>query len=292
MTYKSSHKSIFLNEFLELFSSCSLNYFVDGTLGAGGHSEAILEAHPEIQRLFGIDGDTDALELAQKRLARFGDKVTLIHGDFRNLSKLIPVEKVQGIFYDIGLSSMQIDEADRGFSFAREAPLDMRRDTSLPLDAKTVINTFPEKKLGEIFRDLGEEPHWRKAAKAIVDARRKKPIKTTTDLAAVLENILFRRGHLHPLTLVFQGLRIFVNDELKSLEEGIIQAIDLLDTGGRFGVIAFHSLEDRIVKNLFRDSAKKKETFLLTKKPLIATREEIRANPRSRSAKLRFIEKL
>lgn len=287
-----THIPVLLKEVLEGFAPLSLSCFVDATLGGGGHAEAILETHPEIETFCGIDGDPEALEYCQKKLHKYKNKITLIQGNFRNFRKIVPCETGEGALFDIGLSSMQIDEGDKGFSFSRDAPLDMRKDPNLKIDAKKVINTFTEDKLGEIFRELGEERYWRKAAKAIVEARRKKPITTTFELINVLENVLYRTGKRHPMTLIFQALRIYVNDELKSLEEGICEAIEWLAPQGRLGVIAFHSLEDRIVKNLFRDKAKEKKVILLTKKPFMATREEIRINPRSRSARLRFIEKL
>jgi 16S rRNA (cytosine1402-N4)-methyltransferase len=198
---------------------------------------------------------------------------------------------------------MQFDRAYKGFSFSKEGPLDMRMDPEGSLTAKEIVNRWTEKKLGDLFREYGEDPRWKRAAKAIVEARRKKTIETTTDLAEIISEALRTRtkGKLHPATLVFQALRICVNRELESLEEGLSKAIDLLSPGGRIGVISFHSLEDRIVKNFFKEasfvSAKNKQhdvprLRLVTKKPLVPTLAEIRANPRARSAKMRFAEKL
>ena len=270
--------------------------FIDGTVGAGGHAQALLENHPEIERFYGFDQDELALEIAADTLAPFSEKVKLIHGNFRNLKTLVPEKKIDGIFLDIGVSSMQLDRPEKGFSLYKEGPLDMRMDASNAIDAAQVVNTFSEKELGNIFRDLGEEPRWRTVAKTLVEARKKKRIKTTTDLTEALKHVLTwggRKGKkIHPMTLVFQALRIYVNDELGAIQEAIPQAIDLLAPGGLLGIISFHSLEDRIVKYAFRAAAQEKCVSLLTKKPLIADREEIRQNPRSRSAKLRFVEKL
>jgi 16S rRNA (cytosine1402-N4)-methyltransferase len=190
---------------------------------------------------------------------------------------------------------MQLDQAEKGFSFSKEGPLDMRMGPATQLTAREIVNHWPEKKLGELFRDYGEEPKWRQAAKAIVGARRKAPFKTTSELAEFLVAQIGFRGKkkLHPATLIFQALRICVNGELDSLEKGLTQAIARLSSGGRIGVISFHSLEDRIVKNIFREEASQKKTLrLLTKKPLVPTAGEMKKNPRARSAKMRFAEKL
>jgi len=292
----SPHISILLEEFLNFFADQEIHSFVDGTLGAGGHSFAILSAHPEIQHFFGIDRDPQAIEIARQRLEPFKEKIQLIHGSFHELNLLVPVLGIDGMFLDLGVSSMQLDRPEKGFSLYKEGPLDMRMNPEADLDAATIVNTFSEKELGELFRDYGEEPRWRRAAKAIVEARRKKKIRTTTDLCEVLKTVLTwsgRKGkNIHPATLVFQALRIKVNEELKTLESGLQCAIERLNPGGRLGVISFHSLEDRIVKLSFRQAAVEKKVKILTKKPLIASREEMRKNPRSRSAKMRFVEKL
>ena len=209
---------------------------------------------------------------------------------------MVPEEKIDGIFLDIGVSSMQLDRPEKGFSLYKEGPLDMRMDASQDLDAARVVNTFSEKELGRIFLELGEEPRWRRAAHAIVEARKKKRFKTTTDLTEALKPVLTWGGRggkkIHPMTLVFQALRIYVNDELGAIQGVIPEAIDLLAPGGLLGVISFHSLEDRIVKNAFREAAQNKKVRLLTKKPLIADLAEMKRNPRSRSAKMRFVEKI
>lgn len=229
------HKSILTETFLSFFENRKIFTFIDGTLGAGGHAKALLEAHPEIECLYGLDQDEDALEIAKKTLEPFKQKIRLLHLNFRMMDQL-DCKSIDGIFLDLGVSSMQLDRAEKGFSFSKQGPLDMRMDHSQSLDAAKVVNTFSERQLGEIFRDLGEEPRWKKASQAIVHARKKKRIKTTEDLAEVLKPVLSRGGKkINPLTLIFQGLRIFVNDELKALEEGLKKGIAMLSPLGRMG---------------------------------------------------------
>jgi 16S rRNA (cytosine1402-N4)-methyltransferase len=290
------HQSILVKEFLSFFSELAIRTFIDGTLGAGGHARVLLEAHPEIERLYGFDRDPEALEIAAETLNPFQERITLIQANFTDF-ELYVSGPVEGIFLDLGVSSMQLDRPEKGFSLYKEGPLDMRMDPTSHPDAETVVNSYSEQDLGRIFREYGEEPRWRAAAKAIAQARAKKRLKTTTDLTEALKHVLTwggRRGKkIHPMTLIFQALRIYVNDELKVLEKMLPKGIDALSPGGRFGVLTFHSLEDRIVKHTFRRfAAEEKAVKILTKKPLVADREETRRNPRSRSAKLRFIEKL
>jgi len=289
------HKPILVESFLSFFQHKKINIFVDGTIGAGGHAKALLEKHPEIQRFYGLDQDELALQIAAETLAPFSKKIKLIHGNFCSMQDLVP-EEVEGIFLDLGVSSMQLDRPEKGFSLYKEGPLDMRMDTTQSLNAEMVVNTFSEKEIGKIFRDLGQEPRWRLAAKTLVEARKKKKLKTTTDLTESLKHVLTWSGRkgkkIHPMTLVFQALRIFVNDELDVIKKTIPDAIEMLTLGGRFGVISFHSLEDGIVKHSFKQYAQEKKVALLTKKPLVADPAEIRQNPRSRSAKMRFVERL
>ncbi|HSW72305.1 MAG TPA: 16S rRNA (cytosine(1402)-N(4))-methyltransferase RsmH [Chlamydiales bacterium] len=292
------HIPVLLDEILKFLADKKFSTFFDGTVGMGGHAEAILKGHPEIKKYLACDQDKDALRQAEKRLSPWKDKVEFIHGNFSHIQDYLKEKKipcVDGVLFDVGVSSYQLDTETRGFSFMKKGPLDMRMDQSLPLTAETVVNEFPEKKLGELFRDLGEERRWRLAAKAIAEARAKKRIETTWDLVEVLQRVLKRTRHLHPATLVFQALRIYVNDEIHALEKGLKSAIEKLCPEGMIGVISFHSMEDRIVKNQFRDlKARKKkagELTLLTKKPVVPTMKEMRANPRSRSAKLRFAQK-
>lgn len=307
----SPHLSVLLPAVVEAFSQVCLNTFVDGTLGAGGHSAALLEAYPAIERLIGIDQDPTALEVAAKRLDPWKNKVSLCHNNFANLDSVLDnygIGTVDGILLDLGVSSMQFDMAEKGFSFMREGPLDMRMNPSQPLNAADVINTYSERDLGRIFREYGEESQWRAAAQTIVASRKEKPILTTFDLVNILKPIFsWKKKGINPLTLIFQGLRIYVNSELDRLNAVIPKAIDRLSVGGRLAIISFHSLEDRIVKNQFRAAASDKEddsgfgdgTFIdkiptvkiLTRKPLTPSEEEIVRNPRSRSAKLRVVEK-
>jgi 16S rRNA (cytosine1402-N4)-methyltransferase len=306
------HLSVLLNEVVHSFEPCQLKVFVDGTIGAGGHAEAILQAHPEIELYLGIDQDTQALRLAEQRLQPWRQKVLFKHGNFAAIDRFlkeINQTKADGILIDLGVSSMQLDQAERGFSFSKEGPLDMRMNTEGELTAAAIINTWSEQELGRIFREFGEEKRWRTAAHAIVKARNEKFISTTGELVDVLKPHFSwnpKKG-INPLTLIFQGLRIAVNQELDVLESFMSNAIDVLNPQGRVAVISFHSLEDRIVKNSLRLAASDKwETSgigglfldkdpiveLVTKKPICATEEEIKENPRSRSAKLRVAEKL
>ena len=304
MNQYSHHKPVLVDEVIKSFEGVKLSVFLDGTLGAGGHAEAILKAHPEIQSYIGIDQDIDALQIAKKTLSSFREKCKFLQGNYKDAHEMIQPLKANGILLDIGVSSMQLDQGERGFSFQKKGFLDMRMDQSKKLTAEEVVNGFSEIKLGEIFRLYGEERHWKRAAKAIILARRKKRIKTTEELAGILKAEGIGKKKLHPATLVFQALRIFVNDELGVLEEGLKPLGDCLEQGGRMAVISFHSLEDRIVKNRFKeitrpliplDYREKKQPAkfrLIYKKPLVATREEMRDNPRSRSAKLRVVEKI
>ncbi|MGR3912639.1 MAG: 16S rRNA (cytosine(1402)-N(4))-methyltransferase RsmH [Candidatus Rhabdochlamydia sp.] len=304
MNQKRKHTSVMLEECLKGFEGCHLPVFFEGTVGAGGHAEAILSAHPEIERYIACDQDPEALELAKERLTPWKDKVEFVRANFKDLDEVLKarnVEWVNGFFFDFGVSSMQLDQGEKGFSFMREGPLDMRMDPDGQLTAKEVVNSYSEKKLGEIFQTVGEEPHWRKAARAIISARKNKPIETTQELSCLMtEALAFKRGgKLHPATLVFQALRIVVNQELEAIEIGLKKALDFLTPQGRVGTIAFHSLEDRIVKNMFRSACFKPKSKagkgflnLLTKKPWMPSFKEAKKNPRSRSAKMRFAEKI
>ncbi|MBX7066191.1 MAG: 16S rRNA (cytosine(1402)-N(4))-methyltransferase RsmH [Parachlamydiales bacterium] len=282
------HIPVLLREVLEVFAGQNLRTFFDGTLGAGGHAKAILEAHPEIERYIGCDQDPRAHSIAKEVLSPWGKKVEFVRGQYAE--QVAAVDGcIDGFLIDIGVSSMQFDERERGFSFMGDAPLDMRMDPEGELTAAEVVNRYPEKELARIIFEYGEERRSRQVAKAIVDARRKRPIRTTGELVEIIKPVA-TRGKLHPATLVFQALRIEVNDELGQLERGLKAAIEKSCSGGRVAAISFHSLEDRIVKNVFRDA--KDRVKILTKKPIGPTAEEIRANPRSRSSKLRSCEKI
>lgn len=288
------HLPVLLREVLAVFEGQQIAIFFDGTLGAGGHAKAILEAHPEIEKYYGCDRDPVALEIAARTLEPWGKKVEFIRGPYADAAEYLDeagVECIDGFLIDIGVSSMQLDERERGFSFMGDAPLDMRMDPDAPLTAEKIVNQYPEAELARIFFEFGEERRSRQVAKAIVEARRKRKIRTTGELVEIVKPVA-TRGRLHPATLVFQALRIVVNDELGQLEKGLKAGIDRLCVGGRIAAISFHSLEDRIVKNRFRDEQNGTGRLkILTKKPIGATAEEIKGNPRSRSAKLRAAEK-
>lgn len=312
MSTSSPHIPVLLNEVLEAFKGHPIHHFIDGTTGAGGHARALLEAHPEIERWIGIDRDPTALKLAQERLQPWMDKVSLIHGNYSDLNQLLeqtPIQKVDGILVDLGVSSMQFDQPERGFSFREDGPLDMRMDPSQTLTAEEILNTWNEKELSHIFRDYGEETRWRASARTIVAARDKDPIQSTQQLVDLLHPLLapaYRHKRIHPLTQIFQALRIAVNAELSGLETFLPQAVARLQPGGLLAVISFHSLEDRIVKHFFQQQASDKVSTsgvagvfidkdpivdIVTRKPLTASESEVAQNPRSRSAKLRVIRK-
>lgn len=295
---KKPHIPVLAKEWLELLSRRSLTYYIDCTLGAGGHASEVLTSHPEIQRFFGIDQDPYALKIASENLKQWESKFIPIQGNFSDLDHLLKtksIKTVDGILLDLGVSSMQLDLPERGFSFSQEGPLDMRMSPDNSLTAEEVVNSYSEEELGNIFREYGEERRWRIAAKTIVQARRSKKISTTLELVKVLEGVFPRYSprRIHPMTLIFQGLRIYVNQELEVLKSVLPKVIQLLSPGGILGVISFHSLEDRIVKNYFRTISKETPTLnLITKKTIQATYEEKKINPRSRSAKLRAIERI
>jgi 16S rRNA (cytosine1402-N4)-methyltransferase len=306
------HDPVLLNDILQAFSPLSLTVVIDGTLGAGGHAEALLKQHPEIQHYLGIDQDPHALSLAMERLKPWDSKVTFKHGNFAQFDDFLrecSFPSPNAILIDLGVSSMQLDQPLRGFSFMHEGPLDMRMNPQLTLTAADIVNTWSEKELGQIFREYGEEKQWRAAARTIVQARQLQPFVTTSDLKRILTPVLARyaKKGIHPVTLIFQALRICVNRELEVLETFLPKALDLLAPKGRLAVISFHSLEDRIVKThmrlaasdkwetsglsgLFRD--KEPTVKLITKRPIEAGEDEVLRNPRSRCAKLRVVEKI
>ena len=286
------HQAVLIQQVLEAISGIELQLFFDGTTGAGGHASQILRAHPEIERYLACDQDPVALSIAREKLKEWGTKVDWIQGPYSKMASYLDKRKipcVQGVLLDVGLSSMQLAAGERGFSFQQEGPLDMRMDPHNPLTAEEIINSYSEKELARIFFEYGEETRSRQVAKAIVEARRRQRIRTTGELVQLVRPIV-RRGKLHPATLVFQGLRIAVNDELGELRRGVEAAIKRVCSGGRIGVISFHSLEDRIVKEAFREGERQGLLRRVGKKPLIADREEVRSNPRARSAKFRVAE--
>lgn len=308
-----SHTPIMVSDVLGLLQPERGGIFVDGTLGGGGHAEAVLKALGDGGRLYGIDRDDDALRATGARLSGFGDRFTAIKGNFFDMRELLlahGVQKVDGILLDLGVSSYQLDAAERGFSYKAEAPLDMRMDQSAPLSAKTVVNEWPEEELRRIFWEYGEEKFSSKIARRIVEQRQIQPIETTTELAALIKNAIpakFRNEPQHPARRCFQAIRIAVNGELDGLNDAIQSAHDLLNVGGRLAIITFHSLEDRIVKNAFRTfenpcicpksapvciCGRKPTAKVLTRHPIVASEREQTENSRSTSAKLRAIVRI
>lgn len=283
------HISVLPEEVLLNLVNVEDGLFVDATLGGGGHTYRILERYKRL-RIIGIDADDAALVIAKERLREFNNRVTLVRGNFRTLKEILlgmGVSSIDGVLFDLGTSTYQI-MGTRGFSFNDEGILDMRMDTRETLRAYDIVNRYPQDDLARILFEYGEEEKSRKIARAIIEARKKKPIETAKELGDLVAKIKWRRGRIHPATKTFQAIRIETNRELENVKTGVESAIEMLNTKGRIGVITFHSLEDRIVKETFRNSQVLK---VLTKKPLRPGREEMLANPRSRSAKLRIAEK-
>lgn len=285
------HSSVFLKEAIEALNIKKGEWFLDCTLGDGGHALEILKYGGKV---VGIDVDPQALKRAKERLGN----VVLIQGNFRDIDNLMRQtelgdQKFAGAIFDLGVSSLQLESPQRGFSFARSGPLDMRMDPNLSVFALDFVNNLSGKELYEIFKKLGEEKYSKLVARALVRARQVKPFKTTTELAELVVRVLGGvRGKIHPATRVFQALRIAVNDELDALKEGLEKVKEKIQKNGRIVVISFHSLEDRIVKNTFRDWEFAGEGEVLTKKPVVPDEGEIAQNPRARSAKMRVFEKL
>ena len=308
-----SHRPVLLREAVEALACRPGGLWVDGTVGAGGHAEAILRATAPGGRLIAIDRDPGAVEAARRRLDAFGDRAILRHADYRRLPALldeIGARTVSGILLDLGISSLQLDDPGRGFSFRADGPLDMRIDRSqTTTTAADLVNTLPEDSLATILEDYGEEPRARRIARAIGRARRHAPILTTLALADIVARANTRRGpvRIHPATRSFQALRIVVNDELEGLGRLLEQAVGRLEPGGRIAVIAFHSLEDRLVKRALRGLTRRcicprdlpvcacgrpGQVRLVTPRPVRPSAGEMRGNPRSRSARLRAAERL
>ncbi len=266
---------------------------VDATLGGGGHAEAILRSR-EDTRVVGLDQDEDAIREASERLKEFGDRFRGAKLNFRRMDEALGADRAEGVVMDIGVSSHQLDTAERGFSFQRDGALDMRMDRGGSLTAAQVVNEWKEEELAEIFWKWGEERHSRRIARAVADARKHRAIRTTGELAELVARVAGRGAwRLHPATRVFQALRLVVNDEMGALREGLDKAWGCLAAGGRMVVISFHSLEDRMVKLRFRQWGGGEEAgIILTKKPREPGEDEARENPRSRSAKMRAIEKI
>lgn len=294
-----SHISVFGREVCEWLVPNHPITILDCTVGYGGHAELLLDSGQPGTRVIGLDRDLDAIEFSRQRLSRFGDHIVLRQGNHRDLKQHLAevgVTTVEGVLFDFGVSSPQIDDAARGFSFQQDGPLDMRMDQSVGLTATDVVNTSSESVLANIIYQFGEERHARRIARAIVGERQRGRIETTGALAAVVARSVpssYRHGRIHCATRTFQAIRIAVNQELESIEPSLRDAVDVLSEGGRICAISFHSLEDRIVKHTFRSLAQGPQARLAlrTKKPVVPSREECEGNPRARSAKLRVAER-
>ena len=307
-----NHISVLLNECLEGLNIKENGIYVDGTLGGAGHSSEILKRLSNEGRLIGIDQDTDALKAAKERLKNYSN-VTFVHSNFSSIENVLNnlnIDGVDGILMDLGVSSYQLDEGERGFSYMKDAPLDMRMNRDNDFSAYNVINEYSEEDLYRIIRDYGEEKFARRIASFIVENRQEKNISTTLELVEIIKSAIpakARREGPHPAKRTFQAIRIEVNSELSILNKTIEDGVGKLNKGGRMAIITFHSLEDRIVKNKFRDLAvscrcpkefpvcvcgEKAKVKVISRKAIEPTKEEVDINPRSRSAKLRVIEKL
>jgi 16S rRNA (cytosine1402-N4)-methyltransferase len=301
------HRPVMVAEAVELLAPRPGALVVDATCGGGGHTEAILRTGADV---LALDQDPDAIQHAHERLAPFGGRVTLRQVNFRDADKILDeleIGTIGGALFDLGVSSRQLENAGRGFSMMRNGPLDMRMDPRTELTAADIVNRFSEEELTHLFRDLGEEPAARRIASLIVKMRKSAPFRETLPLAHAIEKVVGRHGRRHPATQIFQALRMEVNDELGSLEQGLRVLTGRLEPGSRIGVISFHSLEDRIVKNFFRDRSREwldrpewpaaqrnpeRNLNLITPKPVEPGDDEQRTNPRARSAKLRVAEKI
>lgn len=306
------HYSVMLSETVDALNVRDGGIYADGTLGGGGHSHEILTRAENI-RLIGIDQDQDALCAAKKRLSEFEGKVTYVNDNFKNVAKILDeleIPEIDGMVLDLGVSSYQLDNEERGFSYMKSAPLDMRMNQKGSFSAYDVVNTYSEDKLTDIFYRYGEENWSRRVAKFIVERRAKAPIETTGELSEIIKAAIpqgARKDELHPEKRIFQAIRIEVNGELEILKDAVCDIISRLKKGGRLAIITFHSLEDRIVKQVFSELAKgctcpadfpvcvcgkKPEIKVITRKPILPGKEELSENSRSKSAKLRVAEKL
>ena len=301
------HRPVLVSEVIELLAPRPGTLVVDGTCGGGGHAEAILQTGADV---LGLDQDPDAISHAHERLSSFGGRVTLRQANFRESGKVLDelgITGIGGALLDLGVSARQLENGARGFSIQRNGPLDMRMDPRREMTAADVINGYDEEELMRIFRDLGEEPAARRIASQLVKQRKTAPFRETAQLARAVEKIVWRHGRKHPATQIFQALRLEVNDELRALEEGLLALSGRLVAGARFAIITFHSLEDRIVKNFFRErsrefldrpgvagAARQSRLHLQAhhQQARRAGETEQRVNPRSRSAKLRVAEKI
>ena len=306
------HKSVLLDETIESLNIKPNGIYVDGTLGGGGHSYEIAKRLTDGGRLIGIDQDEDAIRAAKERLSEFADRVTIVRDNYCNMPRVLDelgISKVDGILLDIGVSSYQLDEAERGFTYKQDAPLDMRMDQRQEMTAKDIVNGYSEEDLYRIIRDYGEDKFAKNIAKHIVQARQIKPVETTFELDEIIKAAIpmkFRATGGHPAKKTFQAIRIELNRELEVLDESIDAMTDLLNDNGRLCIITFHSLEDRIVKTRFRKNenpftcppdfpvcvcGKKPKGKVITRKPIVPDEEELEENKRAKSSKLRVFER-
>lgn len=286
------HIPVMLKEVLSALMPKKSGIYLDGTVGTGGHAEGILSCCDGCT-LIGIDQDEDAIRIAKERLKNYD--VHFIKDRFSNMASVVRnlgYQDVDGILLDLGVSTLQLRFEGRGFSFLKNEPIDMRMDKSQELTAADIVNKYSEKELADILWRYGEERLSRKIAKAIIKARKKKPIETSRELSLIIESVAGRKGRIHPATKSFQALRIEVNKELTELSLALTAGVNILKKRGRFCVISYHSLEDRIVKNAFKEMAQNGLVFIVSKKPIVPGEEEKHLNPSSRSAKLRIAEKI
>lgn len=285
------HEPVMVDEVVRLLLEAGADLVVDATVGAGGHSAAFLAARGETARVVGLDRDGAMIERARERLEPFGDRATLVNRSFAEIEAVLDelgIDVVDGAVFDLGASSVHFDEAGRGFSFLAPGPLDMRYDREAGETAEEIVNGATEERLADLLHEYGDERHARRVARAIVAAR---PVKDTLRLADVVAGAVGRSGKIHPATRTFQALRVAVNREFEHVERGLPGAVRRLRPGGRVVAIGFHSGEDGLVKRLFREEAAAGRVNLLAKKPLRPTAEEVRRNPRARSARLRACER-
>lgn len=308
-----SHQPVMVEGVVQFLGRPEYRWIVDGTIGAGGHAEALLQATPPSTHLIGIDRDPSVFQVASEHLHRYEGRFSLYHGDYKDLEWILEhagIERADAILLDLGLSSMQLEEPSRGFSFQSEGPLDMRFDPQSLTTAADIVATWGEEELAALFWEYGEEPNARRIARAIVRKREGgEPLQTTTELSRLIEATTPFRGRrrIHPATRVFQALRIAVNEELSGLQEFLDRALDFLAPGGRLGIVSYHSLEDRLVKQAFQRwqreclcppglpecvCGKKREAEILTRGALRPSPLEVAANSRSRSARFRVVEKI
>lgn len=307
-----NHVSVLLNECIENLNIKEDGVYVDCTMGGAGHSKEIVKRLSDKGLFIGFDQDKNAIATAKERLSEYSDRVKFVHSNFENIKEELEklgVDKIDGVLADLGVSSHQLDEADRGFSYMHDAPLDMRMDIRQSFSAYDVVNTYSEEDLARIIRDYGEDNWAKRIAKFIVEERKNKPIENTGELVEVIKKAIPKKARIdgpHPAKRTFQAIRIEVNNELSVINKMIRDAVSMMNKGGRVCIITFHSLEDRIVKNEFKELSlscicppslpicqcdKVSEVKVITRKPILPSDEEIEMNPRARSAKLRVAEK-